>query len=77
MWAQRLAIRDFGNVGAITFGTVTEAIVFCFARNAMQETRTYRSFEVAGSSLTREQIVEFEMTWQTKLGSRAKRLDNE
>lgn len=33
--------------------------------------------EVAGSSKSRKDIIELEMNWQSKLGSRAKRLEEE
>jgi len=38
---------------------------------------TVSILEVIGSALTRQEIIEREMNWQIKLGSRAKRLDDE
>jgi hypothetical protein len=38
---------------------------------------TVSILEVTGSSLTRQEIIEREMNWQIKLGSRTKRLDDE
>lgn len=38
---------------------------------------TVSILEVTGSALTRQEIIDREMNWQIKLGSRAKRLDDE
>ena len=45
------------------------------SRNAKNDA-TVSILEVTGSALTREEIIEREMNWQMKLGSRAKPLDD-
>jgi hypothetical protein len=45
-------------------------------RNA-KEDATVSILEVTGSALTRQEVIEREMNWQMKLGSRAKRLKDE
>jgi hypothetical protein len=42
-----------------------------------REDATVSILEVTGSALTRQEIIDREMNWQIKLGSRVKRLDDE
>ena len=78
MWGQRPETTDSGNDGTIMFAPATggNRVLIREERDA-QKYATVSILEVIGSALTRQEIIDREMNWQIKLGSRAKRLDDE